>query len=85
MALAHLGRFNESGREAEKALQLNFETPYYAFAALGLIELRNGKREAALEQFRLFDTYFRPEDTYYSLVETWKAEALGMSDESPQP
>ncbi len=42
-------------RAAEKALSIDPEKPYYAFAARGLAALNQGRKAEALEDFRRFE------------------------------
>jgi len=77
LAYANLGRLEDAVAEAERALKLNAERPYYAHAARGLARLRLGRKEEAISDFERFEALASPKDPLRESVAGWKREARG--------
>ncbi len=75
LLLARSGRADEAVAAAERALALNPDQPYYAYAARGLARLRQGRREEAARDFAEFERRATRDDPLRHEVARWAAEA----------
>ncbi|MCI0343436.1 MAG: tetratricopeptide repeat protein [Planctomycetales bacterium] len=77
LALARLGRLDEALAAAATALSMDPKGPHYAYAARGLVRLRQGRRAEALAEFETFDSLAPRTDPLRTQVAGWRAEAAG--------
>ena len=75
LTLALLGRHEEAEREATRALELDADRPYYAYAARGLVHLSAGRRDLALAAFDDFDRRATRDEPLKRKVESWRKSA----------